>query len=43
MVSEEYYDDWLSDNIDNLKSDFLEENEELWSKFCRDEFSKRER
>lgn len=32
--------DFVSDNIKELKDDFLEEQEDLWFKFKKDEYNK---
>ena len=32
--------DFVCDNIEQLKEDFLEEQEDLWYKFKRDEYDK---
>jgi hypothetical protein len=37
-MKEDMYDDWLSDNINQLKEDFCEEKDDEFNKFCRDEF-----
>jgi hypothetical protein len=36
---EEYYQDWLSDNIRELRADFIEDNyEDEFDKYCRQAF-----
>lgn len=40
MVSQEYYDDWLSDNVSDLRKDFIEQKySEEFEKFCKKEFA----
>ena len=36
---EEQYGDWLSDNKERLRQEYLEEEEERFSKFCRHRYA----
>jgi hypothetical protein len=35
---DEYYNDWLSDNIYDLKLDFVEDNEDMFFDYCKERF-----
>lgn len=37
--AEEYYSDWKEDNIDGLRRDFIDDNEDLFAEYCKEQFS----
>ena len=38
MVNKEYYEDWLSDNKDEMLQEFVEENDDAWQLFLSNKF-----
>lgn len=39
---DEHYQDWKKDNLDELKRNFLEDNDDF-DKYCRDEFKNKDK